>query len=163
MCLKKSCGTGNKPKSLPSLHSPVSIRCAMSCPLCFHPDTWVCPPLCRRGRITLRSIRQLCMTPGLATRMYARHFLSNHAIMANEHTHNYWSFGVSLYFFFHLFCCIFKTGFNFFLEVSFMNLDACTTQKRKQQQKKSTSIVTTICKTSQHPQSNTPLFYFAAI
>lgn len=44
-----------------------------------------------------------------------------------------------------------------------MNLDACTAQKRKQQQKKSTSIVTTICKTSQHPQSYTPLFYFAAI
>lgn len=74
----------NTSKSLPSLHSPVSIRCAMSCPLCFHPDPWVCPPLCGRGRITLRSIRQLCMTPGLATRMYARHFLSNHTIMASQ-------------------------------------------------------------------------------
>lgn len=34
---------------------------------------------------------------------------------------------------------------------------------KKNPEKKSTSISTSICKTSQHPQSDTPLFYFAVI
>lgn len=170
MCVSKKAVAleTNTPKSLPSLHSPVSIRCAMSCSLCFHPDPWVCPPLCGRGRITLSSIRQLCMTPGLATRMYVRHFLSNHTIMASQTFISMSTLTITDHLEFHcIFFSIYFVAFSkqvskFFWRYPSWTLMHVLHRKENNNNKKNIHLLSQLS-VRPLPQSNTPLFYFAAI